>query len=153
MLRLQLLRFLSYLGIINKRRNLPLPLQPCDKYNNVNCWITKRRTYPYILFSREVWWNAKRYSSHKRVVARSTAWEVSKYGVFSRPYFPAFGLNTEWYRVRTKKNSVFGHFSCKKHSLNQDSADNESTAFKIMDEKFLRHCEHCENWRISVLEM
>ena len=36
MLRLQLLRFLSYLGIINKRRNLPLPLQPCDKYNNVN---------------------------------------------------------------------------------------------------------------------
>ena len=25
----------------------------------------------------------------------STAWKVSKYGVFSDPYFPAFGLNTE----------------------------------------------------------
>ena len=26
-----------------------------------------------------------------------TAWKVSKYGVFSGPYFPAFGLNTERY--------------------------------------------------------
>ena len=25
-----------------------------------------------------------------------TAWKVSKYGVFSGPYFPAFGLNTEY---------------------------------------------------------
>ena len=49
-------------------------------------------------------------------------WEVSKYGVFSGPYFPAFGLNTEFYSVnlriqfkcgekRIRKNSVFGHFS------------------------------------------
>ena len=41
---------------------------------------------------------------------------------FSGPHFPAFGLNTEIYRVilriqckcgkiRTRKNSVFGHFS------------------------------------------
>ena len=28
-----------------------------------------------------------------------TAWKVSKYGVFSRPYFPVFGLNTEIYCV------------------------------------------------------
>ena len=27
----------------------------------------------------------------------NTAWKVSKYGVFSGPYFPAFGLNTERY--------------------------------------------------------
>ena len=26
-----------------------------------------------------------------------TAWKVSKYGVFSSPYFPVFGLNTEKY--------------------------------------------------------
>ena len=26
-----------------------------------------------------------------------TTWKVSKYGVFSGPYFPAFGLNTERY--------------------------------------------------------
>ena len=47
-----------------------------------------------------------------------TAWEVSKYGVFSGPHFPAFGLNNERYevslhiqsvlcgKIRTRKNSV-----------------------------------------------
>ena len=49
-----------------------------------------------------------------------TAWKVSKYGVFSGPYFPAFGLNTEGYvslriqfkcgKMRTRKSSVFGDF-------------------------------------------
>ena len=29
----------------------------------------------------------------------STAWKVSKYGVFSGPYFPALGLNTERCRI------------------------------------------------------
>ena len=51
-----------------------------------------------------------------------TAWRVSKYGVFSGPHFPAFGLNTdiyfvniriqsEFWKIRTRENSVFGHFS------------------------------------------
>ena len=51
-----------------------------------------------------------------------TAWRVFKYGVFSSPYFPLFGLNTEIYGVNlriiseygkiwTRKISVFGHFS------------------------------------------
>ena len=61
-----------------------------------------------------------------------TAWKASKYGVFSGPYFSAFGLNTEiyfvnfrilsecgvnlriqseWVKIRTRKNSVFGNFS------------------------------------------
>ena len=39
-----------------------------------------------------------------------TAWKVSKYGVFYRPYFPAFGLNTESIqseceKIRTRKIS------------------------------------------------
>ena len=49
-------------------------------------------------------------------------WKVSKYGVFSGPYFPVFGLNTkrcsvslriqsECAKIWTKKNFVFGHFS------------------------------------------
>ena len=53
---------------------------------------------------------------------RDTAWKLSIYRVFSDPYFPAFGMNTGIYRVnlriqskygkiRTRKNSVFGHFS------------------------------------------
>ena len=52
----------------------------------------------------------------------NTAWKVSKYGVFSGPHFLAFGLNTERYsaflriqsecgKIRTRKNSAFGHFS------------------------------------------
>ena len=51
----------------------------------------------------------------------TTAWKVSKYGVISGPYFPAFGLNTERYevslciqsecgKIRTRNNSVFRHF-------------------------------------------
>ena len=52
-----------------------------------------------------------------------TAWKVSKYVVFSGPYFPAFGLNTKRYgvslriqsecgKIQNRKSSVFGHFSC-----------------------------------------
>ena len=47
---------------------------------------------------------------------------MPKYGVFSGPYFPAFGLNTVRYsaslhlqskcrKIRTRKNFVIGHFS------------------------------------------
>ena len=50
-----------------------------------------------------------------------TVWNVSKQGVFSGPYFPAFGLNTErsvvslciqseCRKICTRKNSVFGYF-------------------------------------------
>ena len=40
-----------------------------------------------------LWMNGR-----KRHYFRSfTAWKVSKYGVYSGPYFPAFGLNTERY--------------------------------------------------------
>ena len=66
---------------------------------------------------RICWWtNIPLYS------AIITAWKVSKYGFFSGPFFPVFGLNAENYGVnlriqceyrktRTRKNSVFGHFS------------------------------------------
>ena len=61
----------------------------------------------------------------KLAMKTTTAWKVSKYWVFSGPYFPAFGLNTEKYsvslriqfecgKIRTRKNSVFGHF----HTVN-----------------------------------
>ena len=53
----------------------------------------------------------------------STAWKVSKYGVFSGPYFPTFGLNTKRYvfspnagKIRTIKYYIFGHLS---HSVDQ----------------------------------
>ena len=51
-----------------------------------------------------------------------TASKVSKYRVISGLYFPVFGLNTEIYfvnlrcqseyrKIRTRNNSVFGYFS------------------------------------------
>ena len=48
------------------------------------------------------------------------AWKVSKYGVFSGPYFPVFSgpyfpvsvrIQSESGEIQTRKNSVFGHFS------------------------------------------
>ena len=39
----------------------------------------------------------------------NTVRKASRQGVFSGPYFPVFGLNTEKYGP--EKNSVFGHFS------------------------------------------
>ena len=30
-----------------------------------------------------------------KLASKGTAWKVSKYGVYSDPYFPTFGLNTE----------------------------------------------------------
>ena len=50
------------------------------------------------------------------------AWKMSKYGDFSGPYFPVFGLNTEIYgknlriqseyrKIPIRKYSIFGHFS------------------------------------------
>ena len=54
--------------------------------------------------------------------ATCTVWKVPKYEVFPGPYVPVFGLNTETYyvnlriqsecrKIRTRKSSVFGHFS------------------------------------------
>ena len=37
----------------------------------------------------------------------NSAWKLSKYGVFSGPYFPVFGLNTEIYSVDLRIQSVF----------------------------------------------
>ena len=59
---------------------------------------------------------------HGIICVHDTAWKVSKYAVFSGPHFPAFALNTERYsvslriqsecgKIRTRKNSVFRHFS------------------------------------------
>ena len=63
----------------------------------------------------------KRYFNMQYPEALS-AWKVFKYGVFSSLNFPAFGLSSERYgvfrriwsecgKMRTRKNSVFGHFS------------------------------------------
>ena len=44
----------------------------------------------------------------------STAWKVSKYGVFSGPYFPAFRLNTKRYVVSLRIQSECGKYGPEK---------------------------------------
>ena len=62
------------------------------------------------------------YSTPPVVASINTAWKVSKSGVISGPCLPVFGLKTEIYginiriqseyrKIRTRNNSVFGHFS------------------------------------------
>ena len=57
-----------------------------------------------------------------RIFSCITAWKVFKCWVFSGRYFPVFRLNTviyfvnlriesEYWKIRTRKNFVFGHFS------------------------------------------
>ena len=43
--------------------------------------------------------------------------EVSKYGVFSGPYFPAFGLNTERYHVPLRIQSKCGKIPTRKKRI------------------------------------
>ena len=45
-----------------------------------------------------------------------TAWKVSRYGVFSGPYFPVFGLNTERYSVSLRIQSECGKIGPEKTS-------------------------------------
>ena len=68
--------------------------------------------------------------------------------VFSGPYFPAFGLNTERYfvslctqsecsKIRTRKNSVFGLFSRSVPKVNNDLFSNNfmelwNTSWKLL---------------------
>ena len=47
--------------------------------------------------------------SDLNALCTTTAWKVSKYGVFSGPYFPGFWLNTGKYGP--EKTLYFGHFS------------------------------------------
>ena len=80
-----------------------------------------------------------------------TTWKVSKFGVFSGPYFPAFGLNTEIYgvnlhiqseyrKIRIRKNSEFGHFSRIVYST---ACANMHQDFKIYVDEMV--------WKINIL--
>ena len=55
--------------------------------------IYVERFYKNVVFHAVTGYERKH--SWLRLVKETTAWKVSKYGVFSGPYFPAFGLNTE----------------------------------------------------------
>ena len=68
---------------------------------------------------------------------RNTAWKVSKYGVISGPYFPAFGLNrnreNSWRRGTAR--------SKKKIELVRNLLENNPNLTRIYTEKYGRHVE------------
>ena len=76
------------------------------------------RTFIYII-TVSVMKELKRISRLLFIRETFTAWKVSKYGVSSGPYFriyflfPDFliSIRTEYGKIRTRTNSVFGHFS------------------------------------------
>ena len=76
-------------------------------------WLQNARWF----FSKHTWKHDMMFSVYS--VKMVTAWKVSKYGVFSDPYCPVFGVNlcirSECRKTRTRKNSVFGHFSRSGH--------------------------------------
>ena len=62
----------------------------------------KIQYYNFLLYI--LWFN---FGFQESLHEKCTAWKVSKYGVVSGPYFPAFGLNTERYSVFSPYLSVF----------------------------------------------
>ena len=60
-----------------------------------------------------------------KVFIPTTGWKVSEYGVFSGPYFPAFGLNTEIYGVNLRIQSECGKSTGQKNSISR--LDNPET--------------------------
>ena len=74
----------------------------------------------YMVNHKHIWWTRHYWSISvelKLIYLLYTEWKVSKYRVFSGPYFPTFGLNTrdtksECGKIRTRRNSIFGHISC-----------------------------------------
>ena len=88
-----------------------------------------QKNYGFLMFSGGIeldyWFKMGKMNKYQWCVwyhTIRTAWRVSKCVVFSGPYFPVFGLNMERYpvslciqsecrKMRTRKNSLFGHFS------------------------------------------
>ena len=71
-----------------------------------------RSTCLFVLNKREIIskkWKRLKWTHNRmgKIFNHFTAWKVSKYGVISGPYCPAF----EYRKIRTRKNSVFGYFS------------------------------------------
>ena len=91
------------------------------------------------------------YLLEKTLVLSITAWKVSKYGVFSGPYFTAFGLNTErdgvflriqfeYGKIRTrKKNRIWTLFTqCVIYKIKPK--ENMKQEFRLKKIVELRNC-------------
>ena len=71
----------------------------------VTFWLTTHGESLWKTDSNDDLVDMSNHSSNDNHGGNSTVWKVSKYGVFSGPYFPTCG------KIRTRKYSVFGHIS------------------------------------------
>ena len=99
-------------------------------YLNCDVLSSGRLSHSILLTRLSICLNQSMHNPHKvqffiksyQLFESRTVWKVSKYGVISGPHFPTFRLNTEIYfvnlyiqsdykKIRTRNNSVFGHIS------------------------------------------
>ena len=118
-------------------RNQPRPRNNQSKYPNPFKQLERQKWIRYKCFNicslNSYTWNKATLSlslvpplllsvTLQDLPIRDTEWKVSKYAATSGPQFPTFGLHTERYfvflliqsecwKIRTRNNSVFGHFS------------------------------------------
>ena len=71
----------------------------------------------------------------------NTVWKVSKYGVYSGPYFSLFGLNTEIYSVNLRIQSEYGKIRPEKTSYLDTfhTVDKKGCLYKKGVYSFLEH--------------
>ena len=72
-----------------------------------NVWGNTSET-PWGIFWRIPWGTPRWMPQGTSQGVPHTVWKVSKYGVFSGPYFPVFGLNTEIYGVFSPNTGKYG---------------------------------------------
>ena len=118
----RLQHFVNFITINVGRPRISIKIMKCmQQYEYLVMYIEVYRHIRNSWFSANIT-NVWKSNGTGQVNWTYTAWKVSKYGVFSGPYLPAFGLNTERNsvslrihsecgKIRARKNSVFGHFS------------------------------------------
>ena len=89
------LKIIGCIKLICKTKNISLDVKHTKKLQN--------RFFHFL-----EWWNQETciFSIVLVLLKAHTAWKVSTYGVFSGPYFPVFGLNTNIYEVNLRIYSV-----------------------------------------------
>ena len=131
-------------------------------YTENSLWWKENPIIPPNLITNKLISNFKQKAKHFNAFFASqctTAWKVSKYPVFSVPHFHVCGLNTEIYgvnlciqseyrKIRTRKISVFGHFSHSEITL----IFVHSRHIRQQDDiKWCRSCTCEQNWYILLV--
>ena len=72
----------------------------CQKNHPLTTFADRVKVFEYLWLEKDQFQSMYHLTKH-------TAWKVCKYRVFSGPYFPIFGLNTEIYSVNLRIQSEY----------------------------------------------